>query len=205
MVRRPQPTPQPSVKCALCHVALGFDGDAGLNDLIAAHVCAKPRRSRRRQAADVAMVLAGLAVLVLGVAMNSGALSVRTVMSGSMRPGIQPGDLAVLQKVDSSALHVGDVIAYAPPDDASGLPVMHRIVTLSVVSDGVLVTTKGDANNVSDRGPVRLDATAYRAVAMVPFLGWLEQLRLWIWLLIAAILLVMSGWWLKGVAQRRLR
>jgi hypothetical protein len=51
---------------------------------------------------------------------------------------------------------------------------MHRIVSLV---NGV-ITTRGDANNVNDPWQVTLTGTtAYRMVAVVPFLGWLTELQ----------------------------
>jgi signal peptidase len=148
------------------------------------------------------VVVLGLGTLAAGTAMLVGGYSLNTVTSGSMRPGIQPGDLVVLQRVNATTLKVGDVIAYVPPNSAT--PLMHRIVTLRS-SDGVLVQTQGDANNTLDSGPVRLDATAYRLAGTVPFLGWLIVLRSWIWLAFGAALVLIALAWLRGMVRARLR
>jgi hypothetical protein len=51
---------------------------------------------------------------------------------------------------------------------------MHRIVSLE---NGVM-KTRGDANTVEDGWQIRLTGTtAYRMVAVVPFLGWLPELQ----------------------------
>jgi signal peptidase I len=148
------------------------------------------------------VVVLGLGALAGGTAILVGGYNLNTVTSGSMRPGIQPGDLVVLQRVNATTLKVGDVIAYVPPNGAE--PLLHRIVTLSS-SAGVLVETQGDANNTLDSGPVRLDATAFRLAGSVPFLGWLIVLRSWIWLAFGAALVLLALAWLRGVVGARLR
>jgi signal peptidase I len=97
----------------------------------------------------------------------------QTVTSGSMRPTISPGDVAVTQAVPVSSLKVGDIIVFYPPG-VTAEPVMHRIVSI----DNGLIKTRGDANNVEDPWQVTLrGTTAYRMVAVVPFLGWLIELQ----------------------------
>ena len=89
-----------------------------------------------------------------------------------MRPVVQPGDLAITQGVPNTSLRVGDVIAFVPPTQTQ--TVLHRIATL----EGNVFTTKGDANNVADSWHATLAGqTAYRLVFVVPFLGWLTELR----------------------------
>ncbi len=100
-------------------------------------------------------------------------LRVEPVLSGSMRPGIQPGDIAVLRPVSVQQLRVGEVIAYLPPNETT--PVMHRIVSL----DAQGIVTKGDANSVADPwGRVQMrSATVDLLVAVVPAVGLLLEIR----------------------------
>jgi signal peptidase len=117
-------------------------------------------------AVGAAAVLIGVLVLVLG-------LHFQTVTSGSMRPTISPGDVAVTEAVPVSSLKVGDAIVFYPPGVTSE-PVMHRIVS---IVNGV-ITTRGDANDVDDPWQITLSGTtAYRMVAVVPFIGWLIELQ----------------------------
>jgi signal peptidase len=118
----------------------------------------------------VAVAVIAVAVGILVFVAN---LHFQTVTSGSMRPTISPGDVAVTQSVPVSSLKVGDVIVFFPPTNSTE-PVMHRIVSLA----NDVVTTRGDANNVDDPWKVTLSGTtAYRMVAVVPFLGWLTELK----------------------------
>jgi len=116
----------------------------------------------------LAVIAVGIAILVFVAHVHF-----QTVTSGSMRPTISPGDVAVTEAVSVSSLKVGDVIVFYPPG-VTAEPVMHRIVSLN----NGLIKTRGDANNVDDPWQVTLmGTTAYRMVAAVPFLGWLIELQ----------------------------
>ena len=128
--------------------------------------------SRRSRLFTALIVGAGVLVLGMGVAIRVADLRFQTVLSGSMRPTLSPGDVAITQGVPMGSVHVGDVIVFVPPTESH--PVIHRITSLH---DGV-ITTKGDANSVADPWHVTLvGSTAYRLVAVVPFLGWLADLQ----------------------------
>jgi signal peptidase len=121
----------------------------------------------------VLIVAVGVIGVSVGILVFVNNLHFQTVTSGSMRPTISPGDVAVTQTVAVSSLKVGDVIVFFPPTSTTE-PVMHRIVSLV---NGV-ITTRGDANNVNDPWQVTLTGTtAYRMVAVVPFIGWLTELQ----------------------------
>ena len=119
------------------------------------------------------IVALGVMAVGIGILVFVANLHFQTVTSGSMRPTASPGDVAVTQAVRVSSLKVGDVIVFYPPGVTSE-PVMHRIVSLV---NGV-ITTRGDANSVNDPWQVALSGTtAYRMVAVVPFIGWLTELQ----------------------------
>ena len=101
----------------------------------------------------------------------------QTVLTGSMVPVASPGDVAVTEPVPVTALRAGDVIAFFPP--GQGLPVLHRIQSIASAGGVTSVSTKGDANRVPDPwGTVQLQGqTAYRLVAVVPFVGRLTPYR----------------------------
>jgi signal peptidase len=121
----------------------------------------------------VLIVALGVLAVGMGILVLVAGLHFQTVTSGSMRPTISPGDLAVTQAVPVSSLKVGDVIVFYPPGGGTE-PVLHRIVSL----ENGLIKTRGDANNVDDPWQVTLTGTtAYRMVAVVPFVGWLIELQ----------------------------
>ena len=122
-------------------------------------------------------VLGGLLVaglLVAGaVIVNLEHLKLQPVLSGSMRPGVQPGDLAIVRPVPTDRLRAGEVIAYLPPGQST--PVLHRII--SVTPAGIV--TKGDANSAADPwGRVKPQSpTVARLVAVVPKVGFVTDVR----------------------------
>lgn len=76
------------------------------------------------------------------------------VLSGSMEPTIQTGDLIAVTDCDPTALHEGDVVCYL----SSGKAITHRIASVTTGEDGQLrYVTQGDANNAVDRLPVTVD------------------------------------------------
>ena len=131
-----------------------------------------------RHALSILALIAGLLILILGIAIRTGDVRLQTVLTGSMQPTFSPGDVAVTEPVAVSMLAVGDVIAFYPPD-GQVVPVLHRIASIGPKDGSVAVTTKGDANRVADPwGQVTLRGdTAYRLVAIVPLIGWLIQIR----------------------------
>ena len=94
--------------------------------------------------------------------------SAAVVVTGSMSPAIEPGDLVVCCRSEDYA--VGDVITFR----SGASLVTHRIV--GDTPDGF--TTKGDANNVADADPVPRGAVVGKVVFTVPKLGiFIEKLR----------------------------
>lgn len=143
------------------------------------------RRWWRVAASGLFAVLA--AALVAGaVAVNLEHLKLEPVLSGSMRPGIQPGDLAVLRPTSADHLHVGEIIAYLPPGQTT--PVMHRIA--SITADGIV--TKGDANPVDDPwGRVKpQSASVERLVTVIPKVGFMIDVRRQLLAIVGGILLL---------------
>ena len=69
------------------------------------------------------------------------------VMSGSMEPKINKGDLIFVKKVDTDTLKVGDVIAFRNPDNTV---TTHRIKDVIESKNKTCYETKGDNNNTAD-------------------------------------------------------
>jgi len=118
-----------------------------------------------------------LTVALVVVPKVTGGMSL-TVLTGSMRPGINPGDVVVTRGVDTqqaASLNIGDVITFLPyPDDPT--LVTHRIIAKSVGASGVSFITQGDNNNVADSwGPVHDFQVRGNVLYVVPKVGWARQ------------------------------
>lgn len=93
------------------------------------------------------------------------------VRSGSMRPTMGVGALAVYVPTPAATLGRGDVIAFSPPDHPGEL-VSHRIHKVVDGASGRTFVTKGDANAEPDPWRVPATGTGWRMVAAVPFVGY---------------------------------
>jgi signal peptidase len=126
-------------------------------------------------------VLLALGMLAVGASIVLLELRLSPVLSGSMRPGIQPGDLVVTAPIPIAELAPGDVISFFPPDSTEA--VLHRLVSIEQREDGTWISTKGDANaDVDPWGEIRLRGEgAWRLAGNVPFVGfvpiWSQGLR----------------------------
>jgi signal peptidase len=94
------------------------------------------------------------------------------VLSGSMRPGLQPGDVVLTKRVPIPDLRVRDVIVFKSSERGDRLTV-HRIVDMTPRDGSVSVTTRGDANSADDPTPSTLTGhDAYRVQRVVPLVGY---------------------------------
>jgi signal peptidase len=74
----------------------------------------------------------------------------KTVLSGSMEPGIHTGSIiSIKETADPTGLQEGDVITYQAADD---MLITHRIIEVNDAGNQYI--TKGDANDAADREPV---------------------------------------------------
>ena len=72
------------------------------------------------------------------------------VLSGSMEPTINTGDLVIVKTTNPEELAVRDIISFKDGNSV----ITHRIVELTQSGDSPAFITQGDANNTVDRGPV---------------------------------------------------
>lgn len=75
---------------------------------------------------------------------------VYVVLSGSMTPNINKGDLVIVKDVSFNELSVGDVITFESKKTDNY--VTHRISEINSKEEKII--TKGDANNIEDSSPV---------------------------------------------------
>lgn len=82
------------------------------------------------------------------------------VLSGSMFPTFEAGDMILLQETDPSTLEEGDIICYlvdSAEDSVEKVAVTHRIVSVQQQNGENVFITQGDANNIEDRIVVTQD------------------------------------------------
>jgi signal peptidase len=139
----------------------------------------KPKltRSTVLNTLGVVLLIALVAPFVMYAAPQTiGATESYVVMSGSMEPAIQTGDVIFVYDRDPSTIEEGDVITYNLDGQRTEVTT-HRVVDIVENEEGQRVfVTKGDANEEPD--PYRVPPDAVIGVmptdgipARVPFLG----------------------------------
>lgn len=125
----------------------------------------RPKRSSARtwmfvSIACVAMVWA-----------STGLLGVRasTVISGSMSPAMEVGDMAIVYDVAPDSIASGDAIQFWDGQEM----VIHRVVDVYDAGGTTLFVTKGDANSTPDPTPVQPSQVVGKVAFVIPKIGWL--------------------------------
>jgi signal peptidase I len=137
-----------------------------------------------------------LLILVAIVGMVLGLWRFTVIDTGSMRPTLNPGDVAVLTPEPPAALQKGQLVAFHPPGEPQ-LTVIHRAFSIDRTSDKVIIQTKGDANNATDQWHARIVGnTVWHEALKVPVVGylavWSQQRPVRFGVLIAIVILVVS-------------
>ncbi|WP_099158028.1 signal peptidase I SipW [Virgibacillus ndiopensis] len=95
----------------------------------------------------------------------------KTVLSGSMEPGIKTGSIiAVKPGGDMTRFKEEDVITFMAEDEKL---ITHRIVEVVESGDNTLYRTKGDNNNAPDRDPVLSENVVAEYTGFtIPYVGY---------------------------------
>jgi len=79
------------------------------------------------------------------------------VLTDSMYPVIESGDLIICHTAEPEEIEVGDVIAFFDPAGNGTSIVTHRVIEVTELSGAPAWRTKGDNNNTEDRLTVPAD------------------------------------------------
>ena len=143
-------------------VALGGDTPAPTS-------VSKPR-SKKKIFSRIAEGLFGLVIFALLSAFITGALQGRVVLTGSMKPKINPGDVVITKSIKFAHPKVGDIVLYFARD-LQGQKVStwaHRIIGGNA-QDGFII--KGDANAAPDLGRPKLSDIQSVVLFKIPGIG----------------------------------
>ena len=121
------------------------------------------------------VLLIGVASLVVITKASGGepqffGYQLKTVLSGSMEPGIQTGSIIAVKLAEEKTGYAeGDVITFMEED----MLITHRITEVFTSGDSVLYRTKGDNNNAADMNPVLSDnvVASYTGFTL-PYVGY---------------------------------
>jgi signal peptidase I len=131
------------------------------------------RRSFRTTARVTTALVAGAVVTFVAAyaALLVAGYKPVAVYSGSMRPTLGVGSLAVDKVVDAHSVRVGDVITFNDPY-VKGRLVTHRVAQIVRAKHGLAYRTKGDANAARDPWAIRLNNQVGRVAFDVPVAGY---------------------------------
>lgn len=103
---------------------------------------------------------------VLMVWASTGLLGVQptTVVSGSMRPALEVGDMVIVRQVPAASIKQGDIIQYWSGSEM----IIHRVAEVQPQA----FITKGDANDSPDPSPVQPSQVRGKVILTIPKLGW---------------------------------
>jgi len=148
-------------------------------------------RTRRRRTLRIVSAGLPVALVALIFAVTAGMMLGRwrfaVIDSGSMRPVLDPGDVAVMIAEPIADLRVGQIIAFHPPGQP--ITVAHRVVSIRRTAAGVAIRTKGDANNAIDSWHATLTGpTVFHEALRVAKLGYLVVFAEQRWVRFAVLL-----------------
>jgi signal peptidase len=98
---------------------------------------------------------------------NIGPYKIMTVLSGSMSPTFNAGDVIIGKSIDIKNLKLGDIITFKYNESLT----THRIVNISKNGEVITFKTKGDYNNVEDLGLVNGQEVVSKYLFRIPLVG----------------------------------
>lgn len=95
----------------------------------------------------------------------------KSVLSGSMEPGIQTGSIIVVKPTaDKTSFKEGDIITFLEEEN---ILITHRIIEVIKSGEQVLYRTKGDNNNGPDINPVLSENVVAEYTGFtIPYVGY---------------------------------
>lgn len=101
------------------------------------------------------------------------------VLSGSMEPGISPGDVIIVRPPGpAEELKEGDVVTFKAQEKGASRQVLitHRIVGIVYVNEKpTAYVTKGDANDSKDLHPIGRDQVVGVYAGRIPYFGYVAN------------------------------
>ncbi|MGI6513653.1 MAG: signal peptidase I [Syntrophomonadales bacterium] len=113
-----------------------------------------------------------ISVLVMWFAMGVFSYSPQVIITGSMQPAMNIGDVAIVHKLPKdkirSEVQVDDIILFPMGE----IKVIHRVIGITERDGNYFYATKGDANDAPDSGWTLQDNVLGKVVMVVPKAGW---------------------------------
>lgn len=94
------------------------------------------------------------------------------IVSGSMEPELNIGDIVIAKEVEADELQIGDIISFRQGQSI----ITHRIVAINQEDEKTTYTTKGDNNNTEDTNLVEINLIEGKMIKKVPKIGKISML-----------------------------
>lgn len=109
-------------------------------------------------------------IMVILIWFSAGVFPVKptVIISGSMRPTIEVGDVAIVAEQNSHLLKVGDIIQFGTVERS--IPTVHRIIKQYEENGKPFIVTQGDANDISDE-PINPKQVMGKVIFVIPKAG----------------------------------
>ena len=99
-----------------------------------------------------------------------------TILTTSMVPEIQAGDIIITYKNKNDIYKDKDVITFVSQSNMTkGVTITHRIIRTEILNGKYYYYTKGDANNTADSSPVPSENVVGKVLLKIPKAGYLQQ------------------------------
>jgi len=103
-------------------------------------------------------------------------LNFYTVLTQSMYPSIEAGDIVITYKNENDIYGVGDVLTFVSNGKLTqGTIITHRVIGVSELNGDYAYQTKGDHNNTEDQVSVPAHNVIGRVVFRIPKAGYVQQ------------------------------
>lgn len=144
----------------------------GVVFLLRAFAAGAPGRPRREKDGLWGWMATGVVSVVL-IWFSLGLFKVfpTVVISGSMRPTFDVGDVVLVLRVPTEKIREGNVICFRQGQ----LPTLHRAIEVKAGPGGRVFVTKGDANRRPDPEPVLPAQVRGKVVGKIPKIGWVSM------------------------------
>jgi signal peptidase I len=112
----------------------------------------------------VALAVMAPLIFIIGLFL-SGYLKTETVLSGSMSPAFNRGDIIVISRISPDDVKVNDIVTFRTGKSLT----THRVISIGNSS----FLTKGDANGDPDPSPIPADSVIGKMIFVIPFYGYI--------------------------------
>ena len=134
---------------------------------------ADARSTLQKVRSIVSIVLVAIVVLIAVLLMGTKIIGLKTfsVISPSMTPAYNVGDLVYVKNVDPETIEIGDAITFVLDENLT--VATHRVVGIDLENSHFF--TKGDANETPDSNPVHFKNLVGKVVFKLPLLGYVAD------------------------------